>query len=192
MAHQLEPPPPIDLTAPTITRTERIVVDRTAPELFDWMMAAKLEESMGDVGSLPGVVGTTVLTPGPWGVTGARRKVHLSDGGAATEQILETIPGERWRYQVWDYTTAAAAPILYGLGDFRYAPLEGGRTELIWTYAFRLRPNGPLGLLGPLGRWLLKVAFLDRAYAVLMRETLKGMKAGAERAAQAGPARRGK
>jgi hypothetical protein len=183
MAHQLEPPPPIDLTAPTIKRTERIVIDRTAPELFAWMMTSKLEDSMPDTGALPGVVGTTVLTPGAWGVAGARRKVHLSDGGSATEQILELIPGERFYYQVWDYTSAAAAPILYGLGEFRYAPLPGGRTELIWTYAFRLRTNRFPGLLGPLGRWLLKIAFLDRAYAVLMRETLKAMKAGAERAA---------
>ena len=182
MAHQLEPPPPIDLTAPMIARTDRIVVDRTAPELFDWMMTSKLEDSLPDTGALPGVVGTTLLTPGAWGVSGARRKVHLSDGGSATEQILELIPGERFRYQVWDYTTAAAAPILYAIGEFRYTPREVGRTELAWTYAFRLRPNRFPGFLGPLGRWLLKAAFLDRAYAVLMRETLKATKRGAEAA----------
>ena len=53
---------------------------------------------------------------------------------------------------------------------------------MTWTYAFRLRGDRFPGLLGPLGRWLLKVAFLDRAYAVLMRETLKATKRGAEAA----------
>jgi hypothetical protein len=183
MPTELAPPPVIDPAAPMIARTDRIVVERTPAALFEWMQTAKLEDSLPKTGALPGVVGTTLLTPGAWGVTGARRKVHLSDGGSATEQILELIPGERFRYQVWDYTTAAAAPILYAIGEFRYLPLAGGRTEIEWTYAFRLRTNRFPGVLGPLGRWLLKVAFLDRAYAVLMRETLKATKAGAERAA---------
>jgi hypothetical protein len=56
----------------------------------------------------------------------------------------------------------------------------GDRTEVVWTYAFRLRSDRFPGFLGPLGRWLLRVVFLDRAYAVLMRETLKAMKAYAE------------
>ena len=103
-------------------------------------------------------------------------------GGSATEQILEMIPGERFRYQVWDYTTAAARPIAYAIGEFRYVALDAGSSEIVWTYAFRLRSDRFPGFLGPLGRWLLKVAFLDRAYAALMRETLKAMKVGAERA----------
>ncbi|WP_299543666.1 SRPBCC family protein [Phenylobacterium sp.] len=178
----LPPPPAIDPRAPMIARTDRIVIERPAPALFDWNMAQKLEDNLPATGALPGVVGTTQLTPGPWGVPGARRIVHLSDGAGATEQVLEMIPGERFRYQVWDYTTAAARPIAYAIGEFRYVALDAGRTEVVWTYAFRLRADRFPGFLGPLGRWLLKAAFLDRAYAVLMRETLKTMKAGAERA----------
>ena len=191
MPHVLEPPPTIDPAAPMIARTDRIVVARTPQALCEWMMMSKLEDSLPDTGALPGVIGTTLLTPA-WGVVGARRKVHLSDGGSATEQILDFAAGERFRYQDWDYTTEAARPIRYAIGEFRYLALDGGRTELTWTYAFRLRGDRFPGFLGPLGRWLLKVAFLDRAYAVLMRETLKATKAGAERAAQVGAARRGK
>ena len=58
------------------------MVERTPKALFDWMMTSKLEDSLPDTGALPGVVGTTLLTPGAWGVVGARRKVHLSDGGS--------------------------------------------------------------------------------------------------------------
>lgn len=191
MPHDLEPPRAIDPAAPMISRTDRIVVERTPQALCAWMITSKLEDSVPDTGALPGVVGTTLLTP-TWGVVGARRKVHLSDGGSATEQILDFAAGERFRYQVWDYTTAAAWPIRYAIGEFRYLPLPGGRTELVWTYAFRLYGDRFPGFLGPLGRWLLKVVFLDRAYATLMRETLKATKLGAERAAQVGAARRGK
>ena len=179
----LPPPPAIDPRAPMIARTDRVVIDRPQQALFDWNMAQKLEDNLPATAALPGVVGTTQLTPGAWGVPGARRIVHLSDGASATEQILELIPGERFRYQVWDYTTAAARPIAYAIGEFRYVALDDRRTEVIWTYAFRLRGDRFPGFLGPLGRWLLKVAFLDRAYAVLMRETLKAMKVGAERQA---------
>jgi hypothetical protein len=181
MSADLAPPPVIDSSAPTIARTDRIVVDRPRQALFDWNMAQKLEDNLPATGALPGVVGTTQLTPGAWGVVGARRIVHLSDGASATEQILEMIPGECFRYQVWNYTTAAARPIAYAIGEFRYVALDARRTEIVWTYAFRLRGDRFPGFLGPLGRWLLKVAFLDRAYAVLMRETLKAMKTGAER-----------
>lgn len=183
MPKDLPPPPAIDPAAPMIARTDRIAIDRDPKAFAEWSRTTKLEDSLPATGALPGVVGTTQLTPGEWGGVGARRQVHLSDGGSATEQILEEIPGERFRYIVWDYTTAAAKPIHYAIGEFRYRALDGGRTEVTWTYAFRLRPDRFPGFLGPLGRWLLKVAFLDRAYAVLMRETLKAMKAGAERAA---------
>jgi hypothetical protein len=67
------------------------------------------------------------------------------------------------------------------VGEFRHVALDAGRTEVVWTYAFRLRGDRFPGMLGPLGRRLMKTVFLDRAYATLMRETLKAMKAGAER-----------
>jgi len=182
MPTDLAPPPVIDPDAPMIARTDRIVIDLPPGPLFELLQKAKLEDQLTETRGLPGVVGTTQLTPGEWGRAGSRRVVHLSDGGSATEQVLEYVPGERFRYQVWDYTTAAARPIAYAIGEFRYLPFAGNRTEVVWTYAFRLRSDRFPGFLGPLGRWLLKVAFLDRAYAVLMAETLKAMKRYAEAA----------
>lgn len=180
MPTELAAPPIIDPAAPMIARTDRIVIGLPPAALAERMLSAKLEDQIPETPGLPGVVGVTQLTPGEWGEPGARRMVHLSDGASATEQILENIPGERFRYQVWDYTTAAARPIAYAIGEFRYLPLAGDRTEVVWTYAFRLRSDRFPGFLGPLGRWLLRVVFLDRAYAVLMRETLKAMRAHAE------------
>jgi len=179
MPAELAPPPTIDPAAPMIVRTERILIERPPRTLHDWMSSTPLEDSLPATSRLPGVVGTTLLTKS-WGEPGARRIVHLSDGAQATEQILDQEPGRRFRYVVWDYTTPAARPVAYAIGEFRFLAAEGERTELVWTYAFRLRGDRFPGVLGPLGRWLMRVAFLDRAYAELMRETLKRTKAGAE------------
>lgn len=183
MPTDLAPPPTVDPAAPMIARTERVVIERPVRVLSDWMRTAKLEDQLTATKGLPGVVGTTQLTPGVWGDPGARRIVHLSDGASATEQVLEFVAAERFCYLVWDYTTAAARPIAYALGEFRFVALDADRTELVWTYAFRLRSNRFPGVLGGLGRWLMRVAFLDRAYATLMRTTLAAIKAGAEAAA---------
>jgi hypothetical protein len=177
----LPPPPAVDPAAPMIARTERIVIEAPIAAFWDWSLKTPLESILTQTGGLPGVVGTTPLTPGEWGVPGERRIVRLSDGSSCTEQILEADPPHGFRYQVWDYSTAAARPIAYAVGEFRHVALDAGRTEVVWTYAFRLRGDRFPGMLGPLGRRLMKTVFLDRAYATLMRETLKAMKAGAER-----------
>jgi hypothetical protein len=181
-------PPPIEAGAPTIARTERMVVGRPPAEAFAYVLQAPLEEQIPQTRAMPGVTGTTQLRPGAWGGVGARRIVHLSDGSSVTEQILEQVPGEGFRYQVWDYTTPAAAGVAYALGEFRFLPLDEGRTEIVWTYSFRLRGDRFPGMLGPVGRGLMQAAFLDRGYAELMRATLAAIKAGVARGARQAPA----
>ncbi|THD60561.1 SRPBCC family protein [Phenylobacterium sp.] len=178
----LAPPPAIDPLAPMIARTERIVVERRPEAAYAYVVLGPLRDMIPQTRRLPGVTGVTPLTPGPWGAVGGRRHVHLSDGSQTTEQVLEAIPGERFRYEVWDYSTAAAKPIAYALGEFRFVALAGGRTEIVWTYAFRLRGDVFPGNLGGVGRWLLRLAFLDSAYAQLMRTALGAIKAKVERA----------
>jgi len=177
---ELAPPPPVDPAAPMIARTERVVVDRPAAAAFAYVVGGPLEAMIPQTRRLPGVTGVTPLTPGAWGAVGGRRHVHLSDGSQTTEQVLEAIPGERFRYEVWDYSTAAAKPIAYALGDFRFAALDGGRTEIAWTYAFRLRGDVFPGSLGGLGRWLMQKRFVDGPYAELMRAALAAIKTALE------------
>ncbi len=181
MMTEAAPPPAVDPAAPMAAHTERIVIDMPPAAFSDWMMSARLEDQIPTTRQLPGVTGTTQLTPGTWGAVGGRRQVQLTDGTSTTEQVLEAVPGRLFRYVVWNYTTAAARPIAYAVGEFRYVPADGGRTEVVWTYAFRLKPNAFPGVLGALGRWLFKATFLAGPYAELMRETLKATKAYAER-----------
>jgi hypothetical protein len=186
MPTDLPPPPDIELGAPMIAHSERVVIDLPPRAFSEWMLQARLEEQFSDTRALPGVVGTAQLTPGDWGKPGSRRVVHLSDGARCTEQVLAYIPGEVFRYVVWDYTTAAARRVTYAVGEYRYAPLDDGRTQVIWTYAFRLKPDRFPGKLGRLGRWIFRHAYLERNYAELMRATLQATKAYAEGRARAG------
>jgi hypothetical protein len=180
---ELAPPPAIDPTAPMIARTERIVVEGPPDAAFAYVVGGPLEAMIPQTRRLPGVIDVTPLTPGPWGAVGGRRHVHLSDGSQTTEQVLESVPGALFRYEVWDYSTAAAKPIAYALGEFRFAAAGGGRTEIAWTYAFRLRSDVFPGNLGGLGRWLMQKTFIDGPYAELMRASLASIKATLQRGA---------
>lgn len=175
------PAPTVDPKAPMISRTERIVVARPPAAAFDYVAGGPLAEMVLATKRLPGVTGVTPLTPGRWGGVGERRHVHLSDGSQTTEQVLDAVAGELFRYEVWDYSTAAARPIAYALGEFRFAPREGGRSEIAWTYAFRLREDIFPGNLGAVGRWMMKRVFLDTAYAELMRTALAAIRTALER-----------
>jgi hypothetical protein len=177
----LSPPPAIDPEAPMIARTERISISRPPQAVSDWVVLGALEEMVLPTKRLPGVAGVTPLTPGPWGSPGGRRIVRLTDGAQTTEQVVVRTQ-ELFRYQVWNYTSAAARPVAYAIGEFRFTPLDGGRTDLTWTYAFRLRGDRFPGNLGGVGRALMRIAFIDSAYAELMRTALAAIKARVERA----------
>jgi len=176
----LTAPPAIDPKAAMIARTERISVGRPPAEVFAYVVGGPLEKMIPVTSQLPGVTGTTLLTPGPWGGVGERRHVHLSDGSQTTEQVLDFVPNTHFRYEVWDYSTAAGKPIAYALGAFHFRPLEDGRTEIAWTYAFRLKGGMFPGNLGAVGRWLMRQVFIDTAYARLMRASLSAIKASLE------------
>ncbi|MGZ3377098.1 MAG: SRPBCC family protein [Phenylobacterium sp.] len=180
MTADLQPPPPVDPKAPVIARTERVVVARPAEAVFAYVVAGPLAEMIPVTRQLPGVTGVTLLTAGPWGGVGERRHVHLTDGSQTTEQVLESQPGKHFRYEVWDYSTAAGKPIAYALGEFVFTALDGGRTEIAWTYAFRLRSDMFPGSLGAVGRWLMRRVFLDTAYAELMKSSLAAIRSRLE------------
>jgi hypothetical protein len=176
MTAPLAAPPAVDSKAPTIARTERIVVARPADAAFAYVVAGPLDEMIPVTRKLPGVTGVTLLTPGPWGGVGERRHVHLTDGSQTTEQVLESVPGQLFRYEVWDYSTAAGKPIAYALGEFVFKALDDKRTEIAWTYAFRLRGDMFPGNLGWIGRRLMRLVFLDTAYAEMMRGALAAIR----------------
>ncbi|GGA54208.1 hypothetical protein GCM10011507_01800 [Edaphobacter acidisoli] len=164
-----------------MSHTEVIVI----AEPFSVVSAAMkkpLEQTINKSESLPGVSGDYMLTPGRFGLPGSRHIVCLTDGTSAEEESLEredSLTSSHFRYIVWNYTTAKAKPIEYGVGEFRTTQLDPGHTQIRWTYSFMLKGDVFPGDLGAFGRWLFRVTFLDREYAAMMNGVLNGYKDGA-------------
>jgi hypothetical protein len=176
------PHPPVAPVDQLDSHVEEIIINR---QLSVAVSAADkpLQSVVHSTNSLPGVAGDINLTAGQFGVPGSRRLVCLSDGSTLEEQVLvreQDNHSYRFRYVVWNYTTAQARPIAYGLGEFLYSDMGDGSTRVHWTYSFALNRHRFPGYLGSFGDFLFRVGFLDRQYADLMRGTLKGLKTDAE------------
>jgi hypothetical protein len=166
-----------------IAHTEEITVDRPLAEVISVNSRTDIKDAIHKTGSLPGVTGTYPLGKITFGMPGSRRLVCLTDGSTLQEQVLELEQSKsfyRFRYIVWNYTSSVARPIEYGVGEFRDSEISGGRTHIVWTYAFKLKDQEFPGYLGAFGRYLFRVGFLDRQYAAMMRATLQGNQAPAK------------
>jgi len=177
------PHPPVAGPAKLVSHVESVVIERPFAQVVAAVDALPLSRRHPAAAGLPGVADTLALTPDGFGPVGGRHLVFLTDDTTVVEQVLEntrTAADWRFRYQVWGYTTAAAKPLRYGLGDFHYVA-DGERTLLTWTYSFELKGDAFPGFLGVgLGGFLLKLAFLNGPYASWMKAGLAAIKAGAE------------
>ena len=177
------PHPPVAGPERLVSHVEEVTIDRPLAEVIAHTETVALADWIDGSGSLPGVTGTRLLSGDRFDAPGSRHMVFLTDGTTIVEQVLEKTRTEgayRFRYVVWNYVTAAARPLLYGLGDFQYTDAGAGRTRVRWTYSFELRRDRFPGFLGSLGGWLLKTTFLNDPYAAWMRGSLARTKALAE------------
>jgi hypothetical protein len=166
-----------------VDHIEEITINRSLDVVMAEANRTPIEKTMHGTSALPGVAGTHMLR-GTWPEPGARRVTCLTDGGSTEEQVVVNVRTgntHHFRYEVWNYTTAQARPIIYAVGDFLESDLGDGRTRIHWTYAFRLREDQFPGYLGPLGRFLFQKFYLNTRYAELMRGALAVRKANAER-----------
>ncbi|WP_066648117.1 MULTISPECIES: hypothetical protein [Sphingomonas] len=183
-------PPPVPLPVDRlVAHVETIRIKAPLATVLASAEAARLEDAIPRQKGLPYVTGTRALTPGAFDYAGARRIVCLSDGSTLTEQLLETrktASEARFRYIVWNYTSATARPVRYGVGEFVRTALPRGETDVRWTYAFKMDRTRFPGFLGFVGDWLFRWSFLDADYAQMMRATLAAGKRDAETLANAG------
>jgi hypothetical protein len=176
------PHPAIAPAEQLVSHTEEVVIDRPLPVVVK-AMNKPLNDTIRQSSKLPGVSGDFMLTPGSFGAPGSRHLVCLTDGGSTEEESLEQSLSAslgHFRYIVWKYTTPKARPIAYGVGEFNTRPIDATHTRITWTYSFQLKEDVFPGFLGALGRYLFRIAFLDRDYAAMMRGVLAGYKSGAE------------
>ena len=176
------PAPDVSSARPLVSRTESIEVDRPLPVVLK-VAAKPLESAVRGAGSLPGVVRTSMLTPGEFGAPGSRRLVHLSDTSTLVEEVLAREQSEQtflFRYVVWNFQGPSAGKVDFGVGEFYYEALPRDRTRIRWTYSFKLNSRTFPGVLGPVGRFFFRVGFFERSFADMMRGVLRGYKDGAE------------
>ena len=166
-----------------VSRAEEITIHRPLADVLDCIDALPLADWITRDAALPGVLGTQVLAGERFEKPGSRHMLFLTDGSIAMEQVLtyeRTPTRHHFNYVVGGYTSKAAAPLHYGLGDFVYEDAGAGHTKVRWLYSFALRRDRFPGFMGPLAGPLLKLALLDGPYAKWMRLSLARIKAAAE------------
>lgn len=147
----------------------------------DFLVGGKtLERFLPGTEQVPGVDHDEDLTSPGFPAVGSKRVVCLRDGSTALEEVL-TLEPQHLRYLVTNYDTPGAEPILYGVGDFRFASLDGNTTRVTWRYAFKLRDDQLPRSLGDLGVWLFRSSFLDTRYAEFMKQGVLAMQRWAVR-----------
>ncbi len=177
------PHPKIAPLEDLVSHTEEITIDSPLTVVLT-AVDKPLSETIKSSTSLPGVTGSHMLTEGAFGTPGSRRLNCLSDGSILVEQVLlqdRWHDGTRFRYVVWNYTSAKARPIVYGVGEFTYSAIDESHTQVRWTYSFELNRHRFPGMLGSLGNYLFRISFLDRSYAAMMRSVLVSTKTDSER-----------
>ena len=165
-----------------VAHTEEITIDRPFAAVLD-VVNKPIKNTIKKSGSLPTFSGEYALTNTGFGTAGSRRIACLSDGSSLEQEVLQRErdnTSSRFRYIVWKYTTAKARPIAYGVADFHYTDMGGGRTHIKWIYSFKLKDHEYPGSMGAFGRFLFRKYFLERDYADLMRGVLQGYKSDAE------------
>ncbi|MEM1148409.1 MAG: SRPBCC family protein [Pseudomonadota bacterium] len=70
---------------------------------------------------------------GDWLTPGAVRRLQLQDGHYVIERVLENEP-ERFTYQAWVFTNAAARGVNHIFGEQRFVALGPDETRFEWTY----------------------------------------------------------
>lgn len=90
-------------------------------------------------GPLPGVRGVRGQT-GPWNASGRTRRVDLTDGSTATEQLTEYTPPHGFAYELTDLTGMLALLVTRVRGEWTYSP-DGPGSVVRWTYSFFPRPG---------------------------------------------------
>jgi hypothetical protein len=121
------------MTAPYQLTASTVIAGRPE-DAYDALVAAPLEELLGDrSGPIPPVKECRGQD-GPWGQVGQTRTIVLGDGGT----ILETLIGadrttRDYRYRLSDITGPMKALVRGVDGRFAFEP-SGDRTAVTWTW----------------------------------------------------------
>lgn len=177
-------PPSVTPLEHLISHTEEVTIERPIAFLRELAARTPLAQGIDRTGPLPGVSGTHRLTPNlGYPRPGARRLVCLTDGFTLVEQVVlqeENADSDRFRYVVWSYTSPKYPGVAYAVGEITRTAVGPTRTHVRWTYSFQLDREAFPGTLGDDGDRVFRESFLERQFAVKMRNSLANGKKRAE------------
>jgi hypothetical protein len=159
-----------------VSRTIQFELDIPADKVTSSIQATPLEKFLPETAKVPGVRGTKLLIGSEFGPEGSRRLVCLTDYSYASEEVIENVSEREFKYKVWNYTSNVARPIEYAIGEFKAIPLSQAKSQVTWTYSFKLKDNEFPGYLAAPGRFLFKKSFVDSDYADFMTSAANAMK----------------
>jgi len=178
------PHPDIAPVEELISHTEEVTIERPIAFLRELAARTPLAQGIDRSGPLPGVSATYRLTPDiGFPQPGARRLVCLTDGFTVVEQVLlqeQNPDSDRFKYVVWSYTSLKYPNIAYAVGEIVRTAVSPTRTHVRWTYSFQLDREAYPGTLGEYGDRVFRESFVNRQFAVKMRNSLANGKKRAE------------
>jgi hypothetical protein len=102
---------------------------------FYWFLSVDLAKIMPAYGLIPGVVGVEDQT-GPMHVIGSSRRLRLSDGTTAREQVTSCEPPQVVQYRLCELTNLFRHLVADARGEIWFREIQEDHTRVEWQYAF--------------------------------------------------------
>ena len=102
---------------------------------FYWFLSVDLAKIMPRHGLIPGIVGVEDQT-GPMHVPGSSRRLRLTDGTTAMEQITSCEPPREVQYRLYELTNLFRHLVAEAHAEIWFREIQEHRTRVEWQYTF--------------------------------------------------------
>lgn len=102
---------------------------------FYWFLSVDLAKIMPAYGLIPGVVGVEEQT-GPMHVIGSSRRLRLTDGTTAVEQVTSCEPPREVQYRLYELTNLFRHLVAEARAEIRFREFQEDYTRVEWQYTF--------------------------------------------------------
>ena len=115
----------------------QIIINKKPHQVKAWFDNVPPENIIHSTENVSGISGTRNIGDKTWGKLNSTRLVCYEDSNTSLEQILENIPGEVFKYQMWDFSKDITHAIKYAVSDFNVKSIGNNQSILEWNFSFR-------------------------------------------------------
>lgn len=102
---------------------------------FDWFLSVDLAKIMPAYGLIPGVVGVEEQS-GPMHIIGSSRRLRLTDGTTAVEQVTGCEPPREVQYRLYELTNLFRHLVAEARAEIWFREIQEDHTRVEWQYTF--------------------------------------------------------